>query len=69
MHELVAEGCQFVIATHSPILLSFPEAHIYELSDDGIARVGYDDTETVTLYRSFLAAPDSYHRHLRRADP
>jgi predicted ATPase len=68
MHELVAEDCQFVIATHSPILLSFPDARIYELSDDGITRIEYDDTETVTLYRSFLAAPDSYHRHLRRSD-
>ena len=57
-----------MIATHSPILLSFPGARIYELSDDGIASVEYDDTETVTLYRSFLAAPGSYHRHLRGAD-
>jgi predicted ATPase len=65
MHDLVGEGCQFVIATHSPILLSFPDARIYELSESGIASVGYDDTETVTLYRSFLARPDAYHRHLR----
>jgi predicted ATPase len=68
MYELVAEDCQFVIATHSPILLSFPGALIYELSDDGIERTAYDDTETVSLYRSFLAAPDSYHRQLRRFD-
>jgi predicted ATPase len=65
MHELVGEGCQFVIATHSPILLSFPGACIYELSEDGIERVAFDDTETVTLYRSFLASPGAYHRHLR----
>jgi predicted ATPase len=65
MHELVAEGCQLVIATHSPILLSFPGASIYELSESGIAPIAYDDTETVTLYRSFLARPDAYHRHLR----
>jgi predicted ATPase len=65
MHELVAAGSQLVIATHSPILLSFPGARIYELSETGIAPVAYDDTETVTLYRSFLARPDAYHRHLR----
>jgi predicted ATPase len=65
MHELVAAGSQFVVATHSPILLSFPGARIYELSEEGIAHVAYDDTETVTLYRSFLAAPGAYHRHLR----
>jgi predicted ATPase len=64
LYELVAEGCQFVIATHSPILLSFPHARIYELTDDGIATVAYDATETVTLYRSFLAAPEAYLRHL-----
>ena len=65
MYDLTAQGCQFIIATHSPILLSFPGALIYELSEDGIANVGFDETETVTLYRSFLAAPASYHRHLR----
>jgi predicted ATPase len=65
MHDLVSEGCQLVIATHSPILLSFPEARIYELSESGIAQVSYDETETVALYRSFLARPDAYHRHLR----
>jgi predicted ATPase len=64
MHELVSEGCQLVIATHSPILLSFPDARIYELSEDGIATVEYDESETVALYRSFLAAPDRYHRRL-----
>jgi predicted ATPase len=64
MHALVSEGCQFVIATHSPILLSFPDARIYELSESGIAKVDYDESETVTLYRSFLAAPDRYHRRL-----
>jgi predicted ATPase len=65
MFELVADGCQLVIATHSPILLSFPDARIYELSETGIAAVAYDDTETVTLYRSFLARPEGYLRHLR----
>jgi predicted ATPase len=64
MFELVANGCQLVIATHSPILLSFPDAQIYELSDTGIAAVAYDETETVTLYRSFLARPEGYLRHL-----
>jgi predicted ATPase len=64
MHDLVGQGCQFMIATHSPILLSFPHARIYELSDEGIDTVEYDDSETVTLYRSFLAAPERYHRRL-----
>ena len=42
-----------------------PRARIYELSDDGYRAVAYDETETVTLYRSFLARPAAYHRHLR----
>jgi predicted ATPase len=66
LYDLVEQDCQFVIATHSPILLSFPQARIYELSDAGIATVAYDDVETVALYRSFLADPDAYHRHLIR---
>jgi predicted ATPase len=65
LYDLVADGCQFVVATHSPILLSFPDAQIYELSETGIAAVAYDETETVTPYRSFLARPEAYLRHLR----
>ena len=68
LYELVAEGCQLVIATHSPILLSFPQARIYELSESGIATVPYDSAETVALYRSFLAAPDVYLHHLSQDD-
>jgi predicted ATPase len=65
LYELIEAGSQFIIATHSPILLSFPQARIYELSDTGIALTPYDETETVSLYRSFLAAPAAYHHHLK----
>ena len=53
-------GAQFVIATHSPILLACPDARIYELDDDGIAPSTYDDLETVRLTRAFLDAPDRF---------
>jgi predicted ATPase len=69
LYDLVSQGSQFVIATHSPILLSFPQARIYQLSEHGIATVPYDATETVTLYRSFLAAPETYHHHLTQGTP
>jgi predicted ATPase len=69
LYELVDAGSQFVIATHSPILLSFPHARIYQLSEQGIASVSYDSAETVQLYRSFLAAPDTYHHHLTQDAP
>jgi predicted ATPase len=69
LYELVADGSQFVIATHSPILLSFPLARIYELSEQGISTVSYDEAESVELYRSFLAAPDLFLHHLSADEP
>ena len=55
-------GAQFVIATHSPILLACPGARIYELDDAGLAPCAYDDLETVRLTRGFLADPERYLR-------
>ena len=54
------EGAQFVIATHSPILLACPGARAYELTEDGIARCDYDDLDAVRTMRAFLAAPDRF---------
>ena len=51
---LVNAHCQFIIATHAPIILGYPDAWIYQLSEDGIARVDYDATEHVSLTRRFL---------------
>jgi len=66
MHELVAEHSQFVVATHSPILLGYPDATILELSDNGIRRVAFDDAPQVELTRSFLLDPQRFLRHLLR---
>jgi predicted ATPase len=68
MHELVVEHSQFVIATHSPILLGYPGATILELSDEGIRRVAYDETQQVELTRSFLEDPGRFLRHLLADD-
>ena len=57
-----AAGAQFVIATHSPILLATPGARIYELDERGIAPCAYDDLDTVRLMRGFLDAPERYLR-------
>jgi predicted ATPase len=54
-------GAQFVIATHSPVLLACPDARIYELDDAGIAACAYDDLDTVRLTRGFLDAPERLH--------
>jgi predicted ATPase len=63
MHELILEGSQFVIATHSPILLAYPEATIYECSEQGLRSIDYEEAEPVRLTHSFL---DSRERFLER---
>lgn len=65
--QLVHEGSQFVIATHSPLLLAYPEATIYALDESGISAVTYDDCPTVVLTRTFLDAPDRFLHELFRA--
>ncbi len=57
-----SEGAQFVIATHSPILLACPGARIYELDENGLAECAYDDLDAVRLTRGFLEAPERYLR-------
>lgn len=64
LHELVEQGSQFVVATHSPILTGYPNATILELGEDGIRRVAYDETQQVELTRSFLEDPQRFLRHL-----
>ena len=54
MHELVGEGCQFLIATHSPILMAYPNATIYLLADGPPRQIAYQDTEHFTVTRNFL---------------
>lgn len=57
LHQLVREGSQFIIATHSPILMAYPDAWIYEIGEDGLQRVAYEDTEHYLVTRDFLADP------------
>jgi predicted ATPase len=65
LSELAAQGCQLLIATHSPVLLALPGATILELGDDGqLRQVGYDEALPVRLTRDFLANPKIYLRHL-----
>ncbi|MFA9269283.1 MAG: AAA family ATPase [Baekduiaceae bacterium] len=56
------DGAQFVIATHSPILLACPDARIYEVGEDGFTERGYDELSAVALTRAFLDAPQRYLR-------
>ena len=64
MHDLVAAGGQFLVATHSPLVMAYPGATLYELDDDGIQVVAYDELAHVQLYRTFLDAPERMLRAL-----
>jgi predicted ATPase len=55
-------GGQFIVATHSPILLACPGASIYELDEAGLSRCAYDDLDAVRFTRGFLGAPDRFIR-------
>jgi len=65
IHELESSGnAQFLIATHSPILLCYPKAVIFSLNGDKIHPVNYKETEHYRLTKEFLDAPERYLRHL-----
>lgn len=69
LHVLVKHGnCQLIIATHSPILLAYPDAVIYALSADGIEAVEYEQTEHFALTRDFLNGRERYLRRLLADD-
>ena len=57
LHDLVREGSQFLVATHSPILMAYPDALIYECGAGGIREVAYEDTEHYRVMHDFIANP------------
>ena len=57
LHDYCKQGSQFLIATHSPIIMAYPDAWIYVLSEDGIRRVPYDETDHYQVTRGFLSNP------------
>jgi predicted ATPase len=60
--DMVTEDAQFVIATHSPILLAYPGARIVSFDEIPVRLVEYSELESVRLVRDFLAAPERYVR-------
>jgi predicted ATPase len=62
--EAVEQGAQFIIATHSPILLAFPGATIISFDDGAIRTVPFAELDHVNLTRDFLNDPSRYLRHL-----
>ena len=59
MDELVREDCQFIISTHSPMLLAFPGAEIYQITPEGITAVPYTQTDHYRTTVRFLQNPES----------
>ena len=54
MHQLVTEESQFIIATHSPILMAYPDAQILSIEDDELVEVDYEDTEHFQETKRFI---------------
>lgn len=66
IHELVQDRSQLIIATHSPIILAYPESTIYRCGPDGLEAIEYDEAEPVRLTRSFLEARERFVHELMR---
>ena len=69
IHDLEAEGqAQFLIASHSPILLAYPGATLLSLDGGPIHEVQYAETEHYKLTKEFLDSPDRFFKHLFTSD-
>lgn len=54
IHELVQQNSQFIITTHSPIIMAYPDAAIIQLTENGSAKIDYEQTEHYTIMREFI---------------
>jgi predicted ATPase len=69
IHDLTTPGhAQFLIATHSPIILSYPGAVLYSLDEGDIRQIDYRETKHFQLTRDFLNSPESFFKHLFARD-
>lgn len=64
LHDLVQMRSQFIIATHSPILLAYPHARIFAFSSEGVRQTAYEETEHYRITRDFLSNPQRMLRVL-----
>ncbi|SHM95501.1 hypothetical protein SAMN05216268_116246 [Streptomyces yunnanensis] len=64
IHHLVKNRSQVICATHSPLLTALPGADIIEVGEHGMRRVAWDELALVDHWRRYLAAPQSYLRHI-----
>lgn len=68
MRRLTHAGSQLILSTHSPILLAYPHSRIYQLGEDGIRPIAYEDAEAVRVTRAFLSRPEQTVRQLLQAE-
>jgi predicted ATPase len=68
MHDLIKKNSQFIIATHSPILMAYPDAQIYQIGERGLDPCSYEDTEHYQVTRSFLNRHGDMMTQLLRDD-
>ena len=64
MKDMTNRDCQFIVATHSPVLMAFPGADIYNLDRIPVKKAKYEDLDHVKFTKEFLNAPDRFLRHL-----
>ena len=64
INELVKNNSQFIIATHSPILMAYPDADILEFSEQGIHKGGYRETEHYKITKQFIDMPERMVKYL-----
>lgn len=60
IHQLAKQGCQLIIATHSPILIAYPGATIYQVDETGAHVTPYKETELYNFMRTFLGSPEVF---------
>lgn len=58
IHQLAEDRSQFIIATHSPVILAYPDAIIYEFGENGITQVKYKETEMYNTFKEFINHPE-----------
>lgn len=62
IREALKMGCQFIIATHSPVITAIPGAQIFEVSEQGITETSYDQLDNIRFLKMFLSRPDRMFR-------
>jgi predicted ATPase len=64
IHELVSQGSQFIIATHSPIIMSYPNSKIIELTEDGATETALEETNHYSIMKQFFEDKERILHHL-----